>query len=165
MRISPMTKTIAALGISLTVALTGIPFMPSAAVPTAQAYSAQTANQIVATGKRYLHRPYEFGASVGSTRTFDCSSFTKHVYGKHGISLPRTSRQQAKVGSYVSKSNLRKGDLLFFSTASSRGKVAHVGIYAGNGKILHTYGKPGVTYSDLDSSWWRSHYITARRVL
>ncbi len=165
MRKHQLTKTIAAIGISLTVAYSGIPFLPTMSTPQAYAYSTSKADQIVSTGKRYLHRPYNFGAPAGSTRSFDCSSFTQYVYGKNGIDLPRTSKAQSNVGTYVKKSNLRKGDLVFFSTPSSRGRIAHVGIYAGNGKILHTYGKPGVTYSDLNSSWWSSHYITARRVI
>lgn len=109
--------------------------------------------------------PYKFGAPSGVTSIFDCSSFTQYVYKKNGITLPRTSREQATKGYYVSRSNLRKGDLVFFSTRSSGGRIAHVGIYAGSGKILHTYGAGGVKYSSLSSDWWSSHYITARRVI
>jgi murein DD-endopeptidase / murein LD-carboxypeptidase len=157
-------KLFTVVGISFTIAFTGIPVLPGAA-PTAYAYSASKADQIIKTGNRYLGVRYQFGAPAGSTRTFDCSSFTQYVFKKNGIVLPRTSRQQVKVGSYVKKSNLRKGDLVFFSTASSKGKVAHVGIYAGNNKVLHTYGKGGVKYSSMTSDWWKSHYITARRVI
>lgn len=127
--------------------------------------SATTADRIISTGNRYLGVPYKFGAKAGSTSSFDCSSFTQYVYKKFGISLKRTSRSQATQGKYVSRSNLRKGDLVFFSTRTSGGKIAHVGIYAGNGKILHTYGAGGVKYSSINSGWWSSHYITARRVI
>lgn len=59
------------------------------------------------------------------------------------------------------------GDLVFFSSGSrATGKnVTHVAVYAGNGKILHTYGKPGVTVSDLNSGTWKKTYLKARRVL
>jgi len=123
------------------------------------------ADKIIATAEKYLGTPYLYGASSSTTKYFDCSSFTQQVFEENGISLPRSSREQVTVGNYVAKSNLQKGDLVFFSTPSSNGAVGHVAIYAGNGKIIHTYGSPGVTYSDLNSTWWRSHYITARRVI
>jgi hypothetical protein len=82
------------------------------------------------------------------------------VYRLNGVSLPRSSRQQSTAGEHVSRSNLQPGDLVFFYSP-----IHHVAIYIGNGKILHTYGKPGVTISDLNSGWWSSHYATARRVL
>jgi cell wall-associated NlpC family hydrolase len=127
---------------------------------TANAASSATASKIIATGEQFMGVPYKFGAPSGSTRAFDCSSFTQYVYKKNGISLPRTSIAQSKVGRYVSRSNLQPGDLVFFYSP-----IHHVAIYIGNGKILHTYGAPGVTISSLNSSWWSSHYTTARRVL
>ncbi|GIQ64575.1 hypothetical protein PACILC2_31430 [Paenibacillus cisolokensis] len=85
----------------------------------------------------------------------------KHVMKKAaGINLPRTSKAQSKVGKYVSKSNLKVGDLVFFYSP-----IHHVGIYIGNGKIIHTYGDPGVTISTIKSGWWSKNYTTARRVL
>ncbi|GJM81760.1 hypothetical protein HMSSN139_42560 [Paenibacillus sp. HMSSN-139] len=81
--------------------------------------------------------------------------------------MPRTSAAQAKVGYAVSKSNLKAGDLVFFSSGSrANGRnVTHVAIYMGSGKILHTYGKPGVTISNLNSGNWKRTYLKARRVL
>jgi lipoprotein Spr len=131
------------------------------------AYSVSKANSIISNGKRFYGTPYVFGASTQTTRVFDCSSFVKYLYAKQGITLPRTSKDQAKKGYYVSKSNLKKGDLVFFWTSrSGKGKVGHVAIYAGSGKILHTYKKGvGVTTSKLNSTYWKSHYVTARRVI
>ncbi|WKB36256.1 C40 family peptidase [Terrilactibacillus sp. S3-3] len=74
------------------------------------------------------HEPYVYGKT-------DCSALTQKVYKKAGISLPRTSQAQAKVGKAVSKSHLKAGDLLFFYTGR-RGVVSHVGIYAGKGKMV-----------------------------
>ncbi|WP_407944636.1 C40 family peptidase [Paenibacillus swuensis] len=122
--------------------------------------------KVISIGKKYLGVNYQFGAPTGSTRTFDCSSFTKHVYKKVGVSLPRISKDQAKKGYKVAKSNLKKGDLVFFWGRNGKGRVAHVAIYAGNNKILHTYKRGiGVTYSSLNSSYWKKHYVTARRVV
>lgn len=78
------------------------------------AWSAKKANAILNTAKRQLGKPYKFGASTSTTRHFDCSSFVKYAYGKHGIQLPRSSKQQAKAGTYVARKNLKKGDLVFF---------------------------------------------------
>ncbi len=125
----------------------------------------ELADKIIATGLKYWGTPYKYGAEYPTSGKFDCSSFTQWIFDKNGIKLPRSSRQQSQVGTYVSRSKLEKGDLVFFSTSYSDGKIAHVGVYVGDGKFLHTYGKPGVTYSSLDSKWWDSHYITARRVI
>lgn len=120
---------------------------------------------VMETADRYLGTPYVFGARYGQTRTFDCSSFVKYVYAKQGIYLPRVSRDQAKRGYWVSKSNLKVGDLVFFTTSYSKGRIGHVGIYAGNGDMIHTFGKGGVKYTSIHSKWWKNHYVTARRII
>lgn len=124
-----------------------------------------SASQIISYGERFLGTPYQFGAKYETSGKFDCSSFVQYVYGHFGIELPRVSRNQAKVGKYVPRSNLKKGDLVFFTTTTSGNQIGHVGIYAGNGKILHTYGEGGVKYSSITSGFWDKHYVTARRVL
>lgn len=121
-------------------------------------------------GRQYLGTPYVFGAKYGQTRTFDCSSFTKTVYAKLGINLPRVSRDQAKRGTHVSRGNWKVGDLLFFTTPgreNRRGhdKIGHVGIYAGNGVMLHTFGEGGVKYDRVNSGYWKDKYVTARRII
>ncbi|MGA8942894.1 MAG: NlpC/P60 family protein [Thermoactinomyces sp.] len=123
------------------------------------------ADKIIATGEKYLGTPYEFGARAGQTSTFDCSSFVQHVFKENGIDLPRNSRQQSQVGTTVSKSELQKGDLLFFELRSNPGRIGHVGIYAGNNKILHTWGPGGVRYDDLSDKWLKEGYVTAKRVI
>lgn len=139
----------------------------STAVVSASATSTSTGQKIITFGKKYLGTPYKFGASTSTTKYFDCSSFTKYIFGHYGVTLPRTSAAQAKVGKAVSKANLQVGDLVFFSSGSrATGKnVTHVAVYMGNGKILHTYGSPGVTISDLNSGNWKKTYLKARRVL
>jgi len=124
-----------------------------------------SASQIIAYGERFLGTPYKFGAEYETSGKFDCSSFVQYVFRHFGIDLPRVSRNQAKVGKYVARANLQKGDLVFFTTSYSPDEIAHVGIYAGGGKILHTYGEGGVKYSSITSGFWDKHYVTARRVL
>ncbi|MGG1312340.1 MULTISPECIES: C40 family peptidase [Cohnella] len=152
-------KTFVASFLAFAVLLTGA-FEAVPAKANAATASESKASQIIAKGKQYLGVKYKFGAKVGNTSSFDCSSFTKYLYGLYGVYLPRTSKEQAKSGKYVSRSNLKPGDLVFFYSP-----IHHVAIYIGNGKILHTYGAPGVTISNLNSGWWDKHYTTARRVL
>ncbi|KAA9006521.1 NlpC/P60 family protein [Paenibacillus spiritus] len=135
--------------------------------PTAAAATASTGQKVVNLGKTFLGTPYKFGAATSTTRYFDCSSFTKYIFKKYGVTLPRTSADQAKAGRAVSKSNLKAGDLVFFSSGSrANGRnVTHVAVYMGSGKILHTYGSPGVTVSNLNSGNWKKTYLKARRVL
>lgn len=122
------------------------------------------ANAIIRTGNKYLGTPYKFGAEYPTSRRFDCSSFTQYVFKQNGYTLPRTSKQQAKMGTYVSKSNLKKGDLMFFRVGSSK-QIGHVAIYAGNGQMLHTYGEGGVRYTSINKKYWKDRYVTARRII
>ena len=151
-----------AVGISLCAAI-GFAGLAIGQAPHASA--ATKADKIISLGQKYLGVKYRFGAPSGSTSAFDCSSFTQYIYGKYGIKLPRVSSSQATKGYKVAKSNLKRGDLVFFTTSRTGKKIGHVGVYVGNNKMLHTYGKPGVTYSSLNSSHWKKTYVTARRVL
>jgi cell wall-associated NlpC family hydrolase len=125
----------------------------------------QVRAKLVLEAQKYLGTPYVFGAKYGQTQTFDCSSFMKWIFAKYDISLPRVSRDQALEGKFISKSNLDTGDLVFFTTKDSNGKIGHVGMYIGDGMMVHTYGEGGVKYSTIDSGWWKDHYVTARRVI
>lgn len=150
----------AAAGIlSLTLLLAGAPLAPAKTALAASAASS-TAQDIISTGENYMHRSYQFGSPLGTTSTFDCSSFVWTAFHSQGIDLPRSSSQMSKVGKYVPKDQLQPGDLVFFYSP-----IHHVGIYIGGGKVLHTFGQPGVTISDMNSGWWNNHYTTARRVL
>ncbi len=120
---------------------------------------------LVLKASQFLGTPYVFGAAYGQTDTFDCSSFTKTVFNSLGIDLPRLSIAQSVAGKYVSKANLVVGDLVFFTTRAKPNEVGHVGIYIGDGHIIHTFGEGGVTISTITLGWWADHYVTARRVL
>lgn len=120
------------------------------------------ADKIVATAKKYIGVPYVWGGE--SPKGFDCSGYVQYVFKMHGISLNRTTETQYKHGSYVSKSNLKPGDLVFFQNTYRAG-ISHVGIYIENGQFIHASSSKGVTISNLSSSYYTSHYYGARRIL
>lgn len=130
----------------------------------------QTADSIIETGLAFLGTPYEFDADLGQTATFDCSSYVNYLYEMHGMDFPRNSRQQSKLGETVAYRDLRKGDLLFFTTpkrADNEGldRIGHIAIYVGGGKVLHTFRTGiGVTVTQLDDNW-KDRFITAKRVI
>jgi len=127
-----------------------------------------TGSAIVKTAKSYLGKfTYKWGAEPWNTnyKYSDCSAFVQLVYNRnHGFKLPRTSKDQAKQGKYVSKSNLAPGDLVFFDT-DSNGSINHVGIYIGGGDFIHSSPANKVGINTLNSGYWKSKYKTARRVL
>ncbi|NBC68231.1 cell wall-associated hydrolase [Paenibacillus sacheonensis] len=145
--------------------MTLAPHETQAASVSASSSKTSLASKITATGKKYMGVPYKFGAKAGITSAFDCSSFIQYIFKKNGISLPRSSKSQSKVGVRVSKSNLRAGDLVFSDT-NGDGIINHVSLYIGNGKLLHTYRVGvGVTISTFKGSTWDHRFVTARRVL
>lgn len=91
-------------------------------------------NQIVNFALQYVGNPYVWGGT-SLTRGADCSGFVQSVLKNYGISLPRTSREQAKVGRAINSSEMRPGDLIFY--ANSSGTINHVAMYIGNGQIVH----------------------------
>jgi cell wall-associated NlpC family hydrolase len=158
-----MIKKIAIL-LTLTIMLTfSIPEAASASTYNNGLSWRYESNDIISYGNTLLGTPYLFGAKYGRTDRFDCSSFVKFIYRNY-ITLPRSSREQAKAGSWISINKLRKGDLVFFKSTGGSSRISHVAIYAGSGKLLHTYGSGGVKYTNF-SSYWKGRYVTARRVL
>jgi cell wall-associated NlpC family hydrolase len=136
----------------------------------------KTADSIIAEGITYMGTPYVFGTERFNDKAFDCSSYVQYLYAKHGIQLGYTSREQAVQGEEIPFINLRKGDLMFFSdedfpNETGLNKVRHVGIYMGNGEILHTYEAGiGVIISNIhkdekEGEYWYQNYLFARRVI
>lgn len=121
-----------------------------------------TATAIIATAKKYIGVPYVWGGS--SPSGFDCSGYVQYVFQQHGIKLNRTARTQYEHGVYVSRSNLKPGDLVFFENTYTTG-ISHLGIYIGNGEFIHASSSKGVTISQLSNSYWNSRYYGARRIL
>ena len=121
-------------------------------------------NDVVEFAKKYLGYKYVAGGSSPSTG-FDCSGFTTYVFRNFGVSLNRSSKDQIKNGTAVSKSNLQPGDIVIFK---NQGKTAigHVGIYIGNGNFIHAANKKeGVVITALSSSYYSQRYVGARRVI
>ncbi|KRM92483.1 NlpC/P60 family protein [Fructilactobacillus florum] len=109
-----------------------------AAAPTVALAST---NNVISTGKQYVGTPYVWGGSTPAG--FDCSGFTQYVFGKNGISLPRTAEAQYGAVQKISQAQAQAGDLVFFSM----GGIYHVGIYLGNGLMLDAQNR-GVVYND-----------------
>ncbi|CAG7653243.1 NlpC/P60 family protein [Paenibacillus allorhizosphaerae] len=128
------------------------------------------ADDAIATGLKYLGTPYEFGASSKQTDTFDCSSFTRYIFAQNGVTLPRDSRQQSQTGLEVKVADVRKGDLLFFTTPQRKNekglqRIGHVAVYLGDNKVLHTFRVGiGVTVTELDANW-KGRIVSAKRVI
>lgn len=129
--------------------------------------TSSVADKVIKIGEKYLGTKYKYGSSKDTTKTFDCSSFTQRVFKEAGITLPRDSRQQSTVGKTVAKKDLKKGDLIFMKSSAkgASDRITHAAIYAGNGKILHTYGSPGVTYSKFDGTNWEKRVVKIKRVI
>lgn len=115
---------------------------------------------IVNEAAKYLGVKYVWGGT--SPSGFDCSGLVQYACKKVGISVNRTSRAQYSNGVAVSRNNLQPGDLVFFSKGSG---ISHVGIYAGNGQVIHAP-SPGkkVCYIALSKICSYSTYVGARRV-
>lgn len=123
----------------------------------------EKADAIIATGNKYLGKPYVYGASVTQTNSFDCSSFTMRVFQENGVTLPRTSVAQSQVGTTVSLSNVRKGDLVFFDTDFD-GVINHVAIAMNSTTLLHSQSSIGVSISSLNT-YWQPRVVKVTRVL
>lgn len=124
----------------------------------------QTLSKVVASAYSKIGKPYVY-ADTGS-RGYDCSGLTYSIYSMElEIKIPRSSSEQAKVGTYIDKSELIPGDLLFFNTGG-RG-ISHVGIYIGDGNMIHASSSTAkqVTISTIESGYYGQRYVTARRVV
>jgi cell wall-associated NlpC family hydrolase len=118
-----------------------------------RAFLASRPGKVISTAMRYLGVPYVWGGA--SPRGFDCSGLVQYSFAKVGIYLPHSSRMQYNYGTHVSRSQLKPGDLVFFWNP-----IHHVGIYIGNGKIVHATGNHvqiGTVY--------KSSYYGATRIL
>jgi hypothetical protein len=125
-------------------------------------YTVSGVPPLLQTAFSFMGVPYRWGGT--SERGIDCSGFVLRVFGRYGISLPRTAREQATVGASVplSSSALRPGDRLYF--ACHHRYIDHTGIYWGSGLFIHSSGGRGVDITPLwDGSTYERGLVAARR--
>jgi hypothetical protein len=121
-------------------------------------------NEIVTTARGFIGVPYRWGGTTPE-HGFDCSGLSMAVYHLNGLNLPRSSEAQWEAGSPVNRSQLSKGDLVFFATSRGK-KISHVGIYVGEGKFVHAPGRnKRIRFDSLSKRYFRRRYIGARTYL
>jgi cell wall-associated NlpC family hydrolase len=119
------------------------------------------ANRITITAIKYMGVPYKFGGIT--PKGFDCSGFVWYVFNQQGKSLPRAADVQYKAGKPIFSNELRRGDLVFFTTYEPG--ASHCGIYLESGKFIHASSSKGVMISKLEDYYWKPRYLGARRVI
>ncbi|MBN2571774.1 MAG: C40 family peptidase [Ignavibacteriales bacterium] len=131
-----------------------------------------TKESILSTARKFMGIPYLWGGT--SSKTMDCSGFTKMVYYLHGIILERDASLQVHTGELIDTKdgfeNLQLGDLLFFGTKSpDRERITHVAIYIGSLEFIHSAGRVRINSFDKNkenfSPYRLSHFIKAKRIL
>ena len=123
----------------------------------------QLRNLIRSTAKQYIGVRYVWGGET--PRGFDCSGFTKYVFRKNGYTLHRSALQQLQDGVIIAKEDLECGDLIFFTkTVHSGNYASHIGIYIGNGQMIHA-GDNGIAVVDFNKAYYQNHFLCARRVI
>ncbi len=120
------------------------------------------AGDLIMNAMSLIGLSYRFGGN-SPTQGLDCSGFMQYIFKRSmGITLPRTSAEMATVGQQVDRANLKPGDMVFFG---SGGRVSHVGMYIGNDRFIHAprTGRD-IEITSMNGNYWKSRYITARRV-
>ena len=139
---------------------------PSNSSSSTDSSTSSKVDKVLNFASQQLGKPYVWGAQ--GPNSFDCSGLTYYIYkNAAGITLPRTSVEQSKYGTTVSKSNLKAGDLIFFDTSGPNdGGVSHVGIYVGNGQMIHaSSSQKKIVKVSVETSYWNNAFVRAKRVL
>jgi cell wall-associated NlpC family hydrolase len=116
---------------------------------------------IVETALALRGTPYRWGGSDPSG--FDCSGFVQYVFARHGVTLPREARDQFTVGTSIKRSELREGDLVFYSTVAKG--PSHVGMMIDDGQFVHAPSERGVVRVErVDVPYWDRRFVGAKRL-
>lgn len=112
--------------------------------------------------KKQIGSRYVFGSERPGA--FDCSGLTSYLYKQHGIKIQRRASLQLMDGIVVPKEAMQVGDLVFFREGTSN-PASHVGIYVGDGQIIHAGTTNGVEFARLDYSYYKKYFLCARRIV
>lgn len=123
-----------------------------------------TASDITSYALSLIGVDYRFGGNTPD-QGLDCSGLIRYVFQQAtGLSLPRSAREQSRVGQSISKDDLQPGDLVFFNTR--RFQFSHVGLYIGDNRFIHAPSKGGaVQVVSLDNAYWQKAFNGARRIV
>jgi gamma-D-glutamyl-L-lysine dipeptidyl-peptidase len=113
------------------------------------------------TAERFVGIPYRWGGDT-VVDGMDCSGFVRAVYNLCGVNIPRTSREQYRVGDVVGKDELKDGDLVFFGATAD--DITHVGIFVGSGRFVHAPRRgDDIKVSTLDDAYFLKRFVGAKR--
>ena len=130
--------------------------------------SAMLIDDLLKEASSHLGKRYSYGSK--GPNTFDCSGFSGYVFRQFGFSIGQDSRDQYKKGKEIDRKDLRKGDLVFFTSRRSGKNVGHVGIVwevnneSGEFKFIHASTRDGVKISNFEG-YYVTRYIGAKRVI
>lgn len=121
------------------------------------------AKALISEAQGWIGTRYQYGGDSKSGT--DCSGLVMRVYGNVcGLKIPRSTREQVRYCTKVARNKMQPGDLVFFASGKSDDKVSHVGLYIGEGRMIHASSSRGVMVSGFDSGYWGDRYFTGARV-
>lgn len=127
-----------------------------------RSYQIPQINALISEATKWLGVPYKYAGN--DKNGVDCSGLTSQVYLKSlKVKMPRNSREQQRWCLVVNKNELMPGDLVFFATGFDKNRVSHVGIYIGNGDIIHASSSRGVIVSSLNEKYYLTRYHSSGR--
>lgn len=122
------------------------------------------AAKIIKTARKFLGVPHCMGGTT--SKCMDCSGLLVTAFAENGISIPRSSEEQARYGILIAEMDqLKKGDMVFFIRSYNTPRfITHSGIYLGDNQFIHASSSRGVTITSLNNSWWKERFVFGTRV-